>query len=427
MSILMQDVMLYGGGECLQQFGVPFWRMNRGQDVPATMTRSGAVGSFTGKDGIVRSSSADRLRVEWIDGIPYFSLEEVRENVCLQSEDLSTTWIDINTPTLGTPHTASGVSLDLLGDNDAGSVEGQQQIVGFTGDAVKAISVFAKEGLSPNALGSDVVLRDATAVVNRLRAVITWTDGVPTVVMATGSEVREPEALADGVYRFHFATTAVVAANTNAIQLYPTNSGTASETGDVYIGGIQAEDALTPSSYVATTTVAVTRNADTLYSDFFAPPQEMTVYVKCLEGGTKDVISGGVFHIGGTSSGGDARFQIHSDGAGKYVARHDNGIDNRNTQGSQLPEPDLGALNEFRAVLNGDGSVFLGQSIDNGAEVVSSTTLPAELQGAWNNTRLYLGSRGTGERGVGRFAAVKVVRGVRSRSDMRALFALQAA
>lgn len=386
-----------------------------------TFTRTGTTATYHDKEGVVQATAAnEERRNHWIEGERTTLLEEARDNECVESEDLSTTWANIGTPTLGTPHTAAGISIDLLGDNDGAAAEGKSQTVAFTGDAVKAISVYWKAGPDPTPGGDEVILHDTSAVADRLHATITQTGGVPSVAMTTGTFLGgDEDPLADGVYRLLFATTAVTAANTNSLRLYAGRLATVGDTGDVYFGGIQAEDALAPSSYIATTTVAVTRNDDTLFAPFTPVPQEMTVYAKFVEGGTKDILNAGVLHVGGTSSGGDARFQIHSTGAGLYTLRHDNGV--TNTSVSQAAGPAIGDTVEFRGVLNADGSLAFGQSINGGTETVVTDATVTELQGAWNDTRIYINSRGTAEMGLGSFVNVLAESGTKTLAEMQAL------
>jgi hypothetical protein len=128
-----------------------------------------------------------------------------------------------------------------------------------------------------------VRLRDTTAGTNRLLATITWAAGVPTVTMTTGEKAGEPVALASGGYRVGFQTTSVTAANTHLLQIYPATTAAlaVANTGTVYAGGVQAEDAPFPSSYRKTTTATVTRNGDSLTYPALWPMQDNeTWYVR---------------------------------------------------------------------------------------------------------------------------------------------------
>ena len=172
---------------------------------------------------------------------PGILLEDARKNACLQSEDFGTTWAAVATPTR-TPaaDTGSGVTLDLIGDDNAGAAEGYSQVIAFTGNAVKAVSLFVKQGSSTSSV---VHLPDSSVPATRLLCAITWSGGLPVVTMSTGT-LEGYDTLAGGVFRIRLVTTAVTAANTNTLFVYPANTtaGDATRTGQIYAGGVQCED-----------------------------------------------------------------------------------------------------------------------------------------------------------------------------------------
>lgn len=177
-------------------------------------------------------------------------------NLVLQSENFGTTWAVVATPTrTAAAHTASGITLDLLGDDNAGAAEGYSQVIAFTGNAAKVVSLFVKEGSSTSSVFH---LVDSTAPATRLLAALTWSAGLPVVAMTTGT-LEGYDTLADGVFRIRMVTTSVTAANTNTLNIYPANTaaGDVTRTGQIYAGGVQAENALVSMSYVRTTTASV--------------------------------------------------------------------------------------------------------------------------------------------------------------------------
>lgn len=189
-------------------------------------------------------------------------------NLVIQSENFGVTWSVSGTPTR-TPaaHVASGITLDLIGDDAAGTNEYYLQNIGFTGNGPKAVSVFVKKGTSPAASGCSINIVDQTAAgAPRLSAAITFDSaGLPSVTASTGTYLGY-EMQADGVYRLLFTTSSITAANTNELSVRPANLA---ETGNVYAGGVQAEDNTTPTDYLYTTTatavnVALTDLADRL-------------------------------------------------------------------------------------------------------------------------------------------------------------------
>ena len=102
-----------------------------------------------------------------------------------------------------------------------------------------------------------------------------------------------------------------------------------------------------------------------------------------------------------------------------YRVAHDNGT---TAVGATLAaSPSWGDTVELRGVLNADGSVLIGQSINAAAETTNSDATAAALGAAWAGTRLYVGSRVGADIGLNPILAVKVARGVRTMAYMRAL------
>ena len=189
----------------------------------ATFTRA-SIKTAIDQNGVVRLVPHSRPAWEWVYDAtlgmyaPGVLLEDTRTNLCLQSENFGTTWAAVGTPTrTAGAHTTAGISLDLLGDADAGTLDGYSQTVTFTGNAAKSVSLFVKIG---TATTSAVRLRDTSASADRLLGVVTWSGTVPSVAMTTGTYVGS-QACYDGVYRLLFVTTSVTAANTNSLQVYP--------------------------------------------------------------------------------------------------------------------------------------------------------------------------------------------------------------
>lgn len=174
-------------------------------------------------------------------------------NLVLQSENFGTTWTAVGTPTRSAAaHVASGITLDLIGDDDAGAEEGYKQTIAFTTSATKGVSVFVKNGTAPAASGFRVKLRDSSAGADRLNAVVTFdAGGNPSVVAGTGTFLGY-ELQADGVYRLLFRSAAITHTNTNELSISP--AATTAETGNLYTGGFQAEDNTSPTDYLYTTT-----------------------------------------------------------------------------------------------------------------------------------------------------------------------------
>ena len=190
-----------------------------------------------------------------------------RTNLCQRGSDFANVWTDVGTPTLSADTTARGtLSLSTIGDDSAAALEGKIQTVTFTGDAVKAISLFVKQG---TATSSVIRLRDTSAPADRLLAAITWSGTTPVVTMTTGTDLTgTPEQYgSSGVYRLMFATSSVTAANTNSLEIYPATDAAldVAAVGTIQAGGVQAENATFPGIWIPTPgSATVARNADVL-------------------------------------------------------------------------------------------------------------------------------------------------------------------
>lgn len=234
----------------------------------ATFTRATAATTILG-NGLVASVASGSPRSLYSPAGLYlgYYAEQLMTNLCLQSENFGATWVAIGTPTqVAAQDTCGVVTLSLVGDADAATLDGYSQAVTFTANAVKAISAYFKAGTSTSTV---IRVRDTTGAADRLLVTLTWSGGVPTAAATTGT-VLETQALGNNVYRIRMATAAVTAANTNQIEIYPaTTSGLAvGNTGNVLVGGVQAEDGTYPTSYIPTVAATVSRNADVLTYPF---------------------------------------------------------------------------------------------------------------------------------------------------------------
>ena len=349
-------------------------------------TTTVAVGAY--RDGNFESIGGERAAL----------IEPAGKNLALQSEDFGTTWTTAGTPTrTAAAHTAAGVTLDLLGDDDGAAVEEYQQVVTFTGNAVKAISVYVKEGTDPPAAGSIVALRDTSAAADRLSATYTWVAAVPSVVAATGSYLGS-QALKDGVYRLFFATTAVTAGNTNRIDVRP--AGTSAETGNVYVGGVQAEDAPAPTSYIKTTTATVARAVEALSftSSVPATPAALTALADYYDQGGGDAGAAAyVFWLGdaGVTDPSLALRQRAADGFEEL--EHDNNVD-APVNIPAAAAATYGQRVEAACQLLATGAVQLHEALGGGSftDHGASSAPAAGLGSAWAGTVITIGAAGDG-------------------------------
>jgi len=184
-------------------------------------------------------------------------------NLVLHSQNHST-WTAIGVPGIVSADKNYGLlTLDKISDDGADALNGYSQVIAFTGDAQKSISVFIKKGTATKSL---IRLRDTTAGANLLSAEITWAGTTPVITMLAGTVEKSAVALADGVWRLHLLSTTGTAANTNQLEIYPATDDALdiAQTGDIYAGGWQAVNSNFASSYIQTAAATATRNLDAL-------------------------------------------------------------------------------------------------------------------------------------------------------------------
>lgn len=340
-------------------------------------------------------------------------LEKASTNLVLQSENFGTTWTASGTPTrVAAGHTASGVALDLLGDDDGAGTEFYQQNIGFTGDGVKAVSIFIKQGTASSSL---LRLQDDTAAANRLLAQIGWSAGVPSVTMGTGTYIGY-ETWADGVFRVLFATAGVIAANTNRLIVAPaeTTGFSGALTGDAYLGGVQAEDSTTPTSYLKTTTTTSPRNADNLQLPFNFTPQEMTLYLKFIERGTIHIQSGKLLQIG-SSADAAPRLLVYRNTNYEFLHQTSGGT----TASQAAAAPAFGDTVELRCRFRSQG-ISLSQTINGGTEVEATGGAVNAFAAVWSDTKIWLGGLNGSSGAVVALQSVKIAASSKTLAEMRA-------
>ena len=190
-----------------------------------------------------------------------YLVEGARTNLCLQSEDFATTWTNTNSTESVNATTApdgTATADELIDDatNDRHMIE--QPIVVVTATSY-TMSIFAKA----NTLSWIYLLENsgvsATAYFN-------LSTGVVGTVSGTGSPSATIKAYPNGWYRctMTFTSSGISAGFRIGIttgDAVPTYSGSGQS---VYLWGAQFEAGAFASSYIPTTTVAVTRNADVL-------------------------------------------------------------------------------------------------------------------------------------------------------------------
>ena len=154
--------------------------------------------------------------------------------------------------------------------------------------------------------------------------------------------------------------------------------------------------------------------ADLLSWPFMAPPQAMTIYVRFVENGTIGLVSARVLTIGSAALG-TPYLYVYSNGT-TYRAEHHNGTSA--VTAALGAAPVNGNRVELRVVLNSNGSVTIGQSINGAAETTASSA-SLTLASSWSATTLWLNGEAAATAGNGYYRTLKVSAGVRTLTDMQ--------
>ena len=229
-----------------------------------TFTRASS-GTFVGSDGVLQTAATDVPRFDHnpVTGESLGLLvEEQRTNLLLRSEEFETTWTttraSVSSDLIASP-SGTTTADKLVEDTTATSTHFVQQSVSVTTGTAYAFSLFAKAG-ERNFV--QLVLNAQFATV--ISAIFDLSTGA--VGITTGTPVTSAVLLSDGWWRLSITATANATGSTLAQVRVSNFSTTATYTGDgtsgIYIWGAQLEAGSFPTSYIPTTTAAVTRNAD---------------------------------------------------------------------------------------------------------------------------------------------------------------------
>lgn len=158
---------------------------------------------------------------------------------------------------------------------------------------------------------------------------------------------------------------------------------------------------------------------DELYWSYAAAPQTLTAYVSFVEQGGAAQVNASALHMGATGAT-DPEFTIDSSGT-YYRVTHDNNVDAAVVATlSTAPSANQGV--ELRAVLNADGSVIIGQSVNGAAETTASNASTATHAAAWSAAELHVNGRGGIYDDDYDYRVIKVAPGVKTMAQMRTIF-----
>ena len=235
---------------------------------------------------------------------------------------------------------------------------------------------------------SDITIYDATVGAALYTARVTWA----TKTIATTAGTGACGIINDGNGRYRcYVTAAGVAAgavaggagNTRQLRIAPVI--TAGKSCIVHYGGLEAASSY-PSSPIVTVGSAVTRAADLISVPWTRTPEAGTWYVDAYDLGAISKSGARVVQVG---INGGPNFLLYNSGT-KYGDVHDNGPSTSTSTAAAAPV--FGNQVELRGVLNANGSVAFGQSINGGTEAVAATGSAAALAAGWTDNTLYIGT-----------------------------------
>ena len=227
-------------------------------DPRITFTRSSG-GSYVGADGLIKYAGVNEPRFDH-DPVTGESLgllvEEQRTNVARYSEDLGNSWIKANVTTAVNSTTAPDGTLtaDSILTSLAGATQAYLVQVVSLGLSTYTFSFYAKGSTSRSSAFIDQFgLGGGSST--RARGSINLTSGVVTYFTLDSGTSISATKVGNGWWRCQTTFNVTVA---GTIEIRIGNS----DIDQIYVWGAQVEAGAFPTSYIPTTTAAVTRAAD---------------------------------------------------------------------------------------------------------------------------------------------------------------------
>ena len=230
-------------------------------------------GTYFDIDGVLRTSDSDAPRLDHtFDGTNWIPagllIEEQRTNLALRSEELDnvSVWADNDTPVRTANSTGAPdgtTTADTIEDNNGSGYEGIIQTVTVASDTLPYVfSYFIRKDTDQTRFSEIGLLFNGS---NRISVHINTETGAIAVEIVDGTTDFGVIDVGD-YWRFWVSVTnaSLTSPQLHVFPAHGTVLGTANAaaTGSAIFWGAQFEQAAFPTSYIPTTTAAVTRTAD---------------------------------------------------------------------------------------------------------------------------------------------------------------------
>jgi hypothetical protein len=252
-------------------------------------------------------------------------IEEARTNLCLQSADFSTTWsasnVTVTTNAVVSPDGTTNA--DNVFETTANSEHYvRQNFTGLTANTVHTVSVFVKNlggrNLRVRVLDTDTPANGYVMTVSPSLGTVT---SAATAVGAGASVSGAISAVGNNWYRVTLSGNAGATCTKYTLDFFSYDGATAVFAGDITKGltlfGAQLELGAFPTSYIPTTTTALTRSADVALVNTLSPwynATEGTLYAEFTA--RLNVTQTPVTFSGAAGVG----YRIRKSGTNQYVA-----------------------------------------------------------------------------------------------------------
>ena len=366
----------------------------------ATFSRT-STATYTDASGVIQTAASGVLRdAHYVGGVRTTLMEGSRTNLLLRSQEIgiapwatelfSGATVTLDSTTATSPSGASNASRYTVGSTGTGYIKQEGFSTALSGDMTFSIWARRVSGSGSITLqiqksGGDFATYGSTSITGTISS--SWQ---------------------------RFSTSCNKPADGNAPRVGLLVA--AGQTIEVWQG--QFEAGAFASSPIPTTAATVTRAADSLSFPFTHPPQEMSVYVRFVDGGSGSTAATiRVVHVGGPTATTAPRISLArsanlTDG---YVFVHHNAVNQTAISGVQ---PSVGTTVELIGQLSTAGAPTMLSSVNGG--VITSVSGPATpLAPTWSQNTLNIGQYAAADSHFGAFRDIVIVKGTRDMSYMR--------